>query len=113
MTSFRKKKKQYKKDYFIGEDSFGNTLYALDEVEIFIPTERTKPFLSRIYWTRMDGAMIQMTAPTIHNEKGYTHRPLRYFLEQSPIKFVDEDDKPVILQGYVKKVRHFYQWDNQ
>lgn len=52
-------KRQYKKEYFICKDDFGNKIYAGDEVEIFTPISFRKPWTSIVYYDRLHGAMVK------------------------------------------------------
>jgi hypothetical protein len=108
--------RQYKKDFWIGRDSFGKMIYMNDTVEVWIPYETHTPHQSKVLWDRMDGAFIEAHPAHIKMHEGVHHRDLRSYLNQDPMpvwgyETENEDEEGTIMgykQGYVKKVKSFY-----
>ena len=104
--------RQYKKKYFICKDDFGKMIYRGDTVEVWSPGE-TKANKSVVYWNRLDGAFID--AHPGHVKLGISrHRNLSgFFIRNNPpvpiYDSFDDDAEPTWYQGYVKKVKSFYQ----
>jgi hypothetical protein len=91
MTSYRRWKKEHKKKYLIGEDSFGNKLYVGDEVELEMTWEVSSKWRSKIYFNMMDGAFID-AHPAHISMKLSVHRDLR----------------EIITNGSCLKTKNFY-----
>ena len=105
--------RNYKKEYWIGKDSFGKMIYAGDTVEVWLPWETRTPHQSIVHWNRVDGAFIEAHPAHIRLEQKPHHRDLRSYLNTEPIPVWDyeENDEGTIVgynQGYVKKVKSFY-----
>ena len=106
--------RQYKKKYFICKDDFGKMIYLGDTVEVWKPCE-TKPYKSIVYWNRLDGAFVD--GHPGHVKMGHsTHRSLNeFFIRNNPAIPVydsfDDDALPTWKQGYVKKLKSFYEGD--
>ncbi len=105
--------RQYKKKYFIGKDDFGKMIYRGDTVEVWMPCE-TKPYQSCVYWNRLDGAFIDSHPGHVKLGISSTHRSLNsFFMRNNPPVSIydsfDDDAEPTWYQGYVKKVKYFYQ----
>jgi hypothetical protein len=105
--------RNYKKQFWVGRDSFGKMIYAGDTVEVWLPWETRSPHQSVVIWNRMDGAFIEShpSHNAIHGK--VHHRDLRSYLNTPaiPVWNYDEDEEGVITgheQGYVKKVKSFY-----
>ena len=106
--------RNYKKEYWVGKDSFGKMIYAGDTVEVWLPWETRSSHQSKVLWNRIDGAFIESHPAHINLNGGMKHRDLRSYLNTPsiPIWNYDEDEEGVISgyeQGYVKKVKSFYQ----
>lgn len=104
---------QYKKEYWIGKDSFGKMIYVGDIVEVWLPWETRTPHQSEVLWNRMDGAFIESHPAHIKINNSSKHRELRSYLGTSAILIwnYDKDEEGIIVgyeQGYVKKVKSFY-----
>jgi len=104
--------RQYKKKYFICKDDFGKMIYLGDTVEVWMPCEAS-PYQSCVYWNRLDGAFIDGHPAHIRMGHG-SHRTLSHFLKCNnpavPVyESFDDDAIPVWKQGYVKKVKSFYE----
>jgi len=98
-------KRQYKKEYFICKDDFGNNIYAGDTVEVVSHTFNT-PFTSVVYYDRLHGAMIKSRPVFITDEEKYSH--LYHFLGQEPYNVYNCDDEVAYVKRcYVKKIKSF------
>jgi len=99
-------KRQYKKEYLICKDDFGNNIYAGDTVEICSHTFRN-PFTSVVYYDRLHGAMIKDKPVFISEKESYTH--LYHFLGQEPYNVyeVGNDNVAYVKRVYVKKIKSF------
>ena len=51
--------RNYKKEYWVGKDSFGKMIYAGDTVEVWLPWETRSSHQSKVLWNRIDGAFIE------------------------------------------------------
>lgn len=106
--------RNYKKEFWIGKDSFGKMIYAGDTVEVWLPHETRGPHQSKVLWNRMDGAFIE--SHPVHNNAIHGkvhHRDLRSYLNTEPVPIwsYKENDEGTMVgykQGYVKKVKSFY-----
>jgi hypothetical protein len=107
--------RQYKKKYFICKDDFGKVIYLGDTVEVWMPCE-AKPYQSCVYWNRLDGAFID--GHPGHVKMGHSkHRSLnQFFMRNNPpvpiYDSFDDDAVPTWYQGYVKKVKSFYEGED-
>ena len=108
--------RQYKKEFWIGRDSFGKMIYLNDTVEVWLPWETGTPHQSKVLWNRMDGAFIEAHPAHIRIHGSPHHRDLRSYLNTEPVPIwsYEEDEEGIITgykQGYVKKVKSFYTGD--
>lgn len=100
-------KRQYKKEYLICKDDFGNNIYAGDTVEIFTPMTFKKPWTSVVYYDRLHGAMIKDKKIFIDDKEEYSH--LYHFLYQKEFKisYVGEEELRT-YKPYCKKIKSFF-----
>ena len=77
--------RNYKKEFWIGKDSYGKMIYAGDTVEVWLPWETGTSHQSKVIWNRLDGAFIEShpSHNAIHGK--VHHRDLRYYLNTPPI----------------------------
>ena len=106
--------KAYKKKYVICKDDDGKTIYAGDTVEVLIPWETMKPHQSKVYWSALDGAMVESHPAHKILGTGNGYRHLRDYLNQKNSNGMaiwenEEDTKPKsYVKGFCRKVKNFY-----
>jgi len=99
--------KQYKKKYYICKDDNGKMIYAGDTVELCYPLSIKSSYQSRVYWSRVEGAMVDLHPTSI--QLGITgFKPLSNFLGKSEVKIYHDNGEFDIYRTKCVKVKSFY-----
>lgn len=95
---------------FLCKDDFGKKLYAGDYVELNVSIETNTSWISRIWWTEIDGAYVESHPAHIKMGLGTGTRELRYFLQKKydvPIHNWEDDTISEVKPSHsMKKVSY-------
>ena len=89
---------------YICNNSFGSRINVGDTVELFMGVEMSTPWTSKVYWNMLNGAFVDAHPGHVKMKLAF-HRRLGEFINQDDIETYNENDEPVILKTYCKKVK--------
>jgi hypothetical protein len=94
---------------FLCKDDFNKKIYAGDFVEISASMETRTPWISRVWWTAIDGAFVDSHPAHLQMNLGSGTRDLRYFLQKKydiPIYNPDDTISETKISHSLRKVTY-------